>query len=190
LAARILHVDGDAFFASVEQAIHPELKGKAVITGAERGIVTAASYEAKARGVQRGIPTAEAKKDMPGGRLPIFRLRELRAFSKKMFAILREFTPAVEEYSIDEAFADLTGLRRSHHCSYPLIAQKIKTTIERDLGLTVSVGISLSKSLAKLCSKFRKPSGFTAVSGRHIHLLLERTPIAKVWGFGPNTTAY
>lgn len=186
----ILHVDGDAFFASVEQAIHPELKGKAVITGAERGVVTAASYEAKARGVQRGIPTAEAKRICPEAVLLSSDYENYALFSKKMFAILREFTPAVEEYSIDEAFADLTGLRRFHHCSYPLIAQKIKTTIERDLGLTVSVGISLSKSLAKLCSKFRKPSGFTAVSGRHIHLLLERTPIAKVWGFGPNTAAY
>lgn len=186
----ILHVDGDAFFASVEQAIHPELKGKAVITGAERGVVTAASYEAKARGVQRGIPTAEAKRICPEAVLLSSDYENYALFSKKMFCILREFTPAVEEYSIDEAFADLTGLRRFHHCSYPLIAQKIKMTIERDLGLTVSVGISLSKSLAKLCSKFRKPSGFTAVSGRHIHLLLERTPIAKVWGFGPNTTAY
>ncbi len=186
----ILHVDGDAFFASVEQAIHPELKGRPVITGAERGIVTAASYEAKARGVQRGIPTAEAKRICPEAVFMSSDYENYELFSKKMFAILREFTPAVEEYSIDEAFADLTGLRRSHHCSYPLIAQKIKTTIERDLGLTVSVGISLSKSLAKLCSKFRKPSGFTAVSGRHIHLLLERTPIGKVWGFGPNTTAY
>jgi DNA polymerase IV len=186
----ILHVDGDAFFASVEQAIHPELKGRPVVTGVERGIVSAASYEAKARGVQRGVSLTEAKRICPEAVFVSSDYETYSLFSKKMFAILREFTPMVEEYSIDEAFADLTGLRRFHHCSYPLIAQKIKTTIEKELGITVSVGLSLSKSLAKLCSKFRKPSGFTAVSGRHIHLLLERTPLATVWGFGPNTTAY
>jgi DNA polymerase-4 len=186
----ILHVDGDAFFASVEQAIHPELKGRPVITGAERGVVTAASYEAKALGVQRGVPVAEARRKCPEVVFVTSDYESYTLFSKKMFAILREFTPSVEEYSIDEAFADLTGLRRANHCSYPLIAQKIKTEIEKDLGLTVSVGVSLSKSLAKLCSNFRKPSGFTAVPGRHIHLLLARTPLIKVWGFGPNTTAY
>jgi DNA polymerase-4/DNA polymerase V len=79
---------------------------------------------------------------------------------------------------------------RGYHGSYELIAHKMKDAIERDLGITVSVGLSLTKSLAKLCSKFRKPSGFTAVPGRYIHILLGRTPLEKVWGFGPNTVAY
>lgn len=99
------------------------------------------------------------------------------------------FSPLVEEYSIDEGFLDLTGLRRLYRTGYKEIAEKIKQTIHKELGITVSVGVSLSKSLAKLCSKFKKPNGTTAVSGRHVHLLLERTPLEKVWGFGPNTVA-
>jgi len=186
----ILHLDGDGFFASVEQAIHPELKGKPVITGVERGIVAAASYEAKARGVKRGVPLSEVKKLCPDCVMLPSDYESYSLFSKKMFAIMREFTPLVEEYSIDEAFADLTGLRRLHHGSYPMIAEKIKKEVERSLGITVSVGVSLSKSIAKLGSKFRKPSGFTPVPGRSIHLLLDRTPLEKVWGIGPNTTAY
>ncbi len=186
----ILHLDGDGFFASVEQAIHPELKGKPVVTGVERGIVAAASYEAKAYGVKRGVPLSEVKKLCPDCVLLPSDYETYSLFSKKMFAIIREFTPMMEEYSIDEAFADLTGLRRLHHGPYSLIAQKIKKEVEGDLGISVSVGLSLSKSLTKLCSKFRKPSGFTAVPGRYIHLLLERTPLEKVWGFGPNTVAY
>lgn len=185
----ILHLDADAFFASVEQALHPELKGRAVITGAERGIVAAASYEAKRCGVARGIPLGQAKKICPGLICLPSDYETYSIFSKRLFAIMGRFTPTVEEYSIDEGFADLSGLRRLYHTSFPGIAQKIKETVESELGITVSVGLSLSKSLSKLCSKLRKPSGFVAVPGRFIHRLLEITPLEKVWGFGPNTVA-
>lgn len=185
----ILHLDADAFFASVEQVIHPELKGRPVITGAERGIVAAASYEAKWCGVARGIPLGQAKKICPGLICLPSDYETYSIFSKRMFAIIRRFSPTVEEYSIDEAFADLSGLRRLYRTSFSGIAQKMKETVESELGITVSVGLSLSKSLAKLASKLKKPSGLVVVPGRQIHRLLEMTLLEKVWGFGPNTVA-
>jgi DNA polymerase IV len=185
----IAHVDADAFFASVEQALHPEFRGKPVITGAERGIVAAASYEAKARGVKRGVPLSEVTRICPECILLPSDYETYSLFSKRMFSIFRRFSPQVEEYSIDEAFVDLTGTRRLHRAGYAEIGRAMAEAVERELGITVSVGVSLSKSLAKLCSKFRKPKGLTAVRGRHIHILLGRTPLEKVWGFGPNTVA-
>jgi DNA polymerase-4/DNA polymerase V len=107
-----------------------------------------------------------------------------------MFEILRRFSPDVEEYSIDEAFVDLTGLRRSFHGSYEMIAEKMRKTIETELGITVSAGVSLSKVLAKIGSKHRKPNGLTVIPGRGIHLYLEKLPVEKVWGIGPNTAAF
>jgi len=185
----IAHVDADAFFASVEQALHPEYRNRPVITGAERGIVAAASYEAKARGVKRGVPLSEVTRICPDCILLPSDYETYSLFSKRMFAIMRRFTPEVEEYSIDEAFLDLTGTRRMHRTGYREIGGQIQEAIKRELDITVSVGVSLSKSTAKLCSKFRKPAGLTAVPGRHLHLLLGRTELSKVWGFGPNTCA-
>ena len=186
----ILHLDADAFFASCEQAIHPELRGRPVITGKERGIVAAASYEAKARGVQRGVRLSEVKKLCPDAVILPSDYETYSLFSVRMFEILRRFSPDVEEYSIDEAFVDLTGLRRSFHGSYEEIAQKMQDTIQKELGLSVSVGVSLSKVLAKIGSKHRKPHGITMIPGREIHLFLEKLPVEKVWGIGPNTAAY
>jgi len=186
----ILHVDADAFFASCEQAIHPELKGKPVITGKERGIVAAASYEAKAKGIKRGMRLFEVKKVCPDAVLLPSDYETYSLFSLRMFEILRRFSPVVEEYSIDEAFVDLTGLRRSFHCSYGSIAQKIRETIEAELGITVSIGVSLSKVLAKIGSKHNKPNGLALIPGRKIHLYLDTLPVEKVWGIGPNTAAF
>jgi DNA polymerase-4/DNA polymerase V len=186
----ILHIDADAFFASCEQAVHPELRGKPVITGKERGIVAAASYEAKARGVERGMRLFEVKKVCPDAVILPSDYETYSLFSVRMFGILRRFSPDVEEYSIDEAFVDLTGLRRSFHGPYGMIAQQIQETIERELGFTVSIGVGLSKVLAKIASKWKKPHGLTLISGRDIHLYLPKLPIEKVWGIGPNTAAY
>jgi DNA polymerase-4 len=183
----IVHFDGDAFFASVEQAIDPSLRGKPVVTGKERGIIACASYEAKALGVKRGIPLHEAVKMCKQLIVLPSDYETYGLYSKRMFDIMRRFTPIVEEYSIDEGFADISGLRRVFHASYEDIARQLQSSIHAELDITVSVGLSLSKSLAKLASKFRKPRGFTAVAGNHIHLFLQRTPLEKVWGFGPNT---
>ena len=186
----ILHVDADAFFASCEQAVNPALRGKPVITGKERGIVAAASYEAKARGVERGMRLFEVKKVCPDAVILPSDYETYSLFSVRMFDILRRFTPDVEEYSIDEAFADLTGLRRSFHGSYGLIASQIQETMGKELGFTVSIGVSLSKVLAKIGSKWKKPHGLTMIPGMDIHLYLQKLPIEKVWGIGSNTSAY
>lgn len=185
----ILHMDADAFFASVEQALTPALRGRPVVTGEERGIIAAASYEAKARGIGRGLPLHEARRLCPDLVVLPSDYETYGLYSKRMFSILRRYTPIVEEYSIDEAFADLTGLRSLHRGPYAEIGRSVQADIRAELGIGVSVGISLSRTLAKLCSKFRKPAGLTAVRGRHIHILLARTPIDKVWGIGPNGAA-
>lgn len=186
----ILHVDADAFFASCEQAVNPALRGKPVITGKERGIVAAASYEAKARGVERGMRLFEVKKVCPDAVILPSDYETYSLFSVRMFDILRRFTPDVEEYSIDEAFADLTGLRRSFHSSYGVIASQIQETMGKELGFTVSIGVSLSKVLAKIGSKWKKPHGLTLIPGIDVHLYLQKLPIEKVWGIGTNTSAY
>ncbi len=186
----VLHLDADAFFASCEQAVHPELRGRPVITGKERGIVAAASYEAKARGITRGVSLYDVKKICPDAVIVPSDYETYSLFSVRMFEILRRFSPDVEEYSIDEAFVDLTGLRRSFHGPYGLIAKKMQDTIGTELGITVSVGVSLSKVLAKIGSKHNKPHGLTIIPGRDIHLYLEKLPVEKVWGIGPNTAAF
>ncbi|HTK05322.1 MAG TPA: DNA polymerase IV [Candidatus Eisenbacteria bacterium] len=186
----IVHIDGDAFFASCEQAVHPEYRGRAVITGKERGIVAAASYEAKALGVSRGTPLWEVKKIIPDAIIVPSDYETYSLFSKRMFEIMRRYTNLVEEYSIDEAFADITGLRRPLRGSYADIALRMKAAIQAELGITVSVGLSLSKVLAKIGSKHQKPDGFTAIPGTKIHDFLAGMPVEKVWGIGPRTAAY
>lgn len=186
----IAHIDGDAFFTSCEEAIHPELKGKALITGGERGIVACASYPAKKMGIKRGIPLHEARKICPSLIILPSDYETYSLFSRRMFAIMRRFTPDVEEYSIDEAFADITGMRRVLHSSYEEIALKMKKEIERDLGITVSVGLSITKVLAKVASKHLKPAGMTVIKGRDIAQYLCDLPVEKVWGIGPATTNY
>lgn len=184
----IVHVDGDAFFASVEQAIHPELKGKPVVTGQERGIIASASYEAKRLGVTRGVALHEARKKCPSLVVLPSDYETYSLYSKRMFDIMRRYTPLVEEYSIDEGFADLLGMRRLFRTSYEEITRRMQEDIHKELDITVSCGLSLTKSLAKLASKFKKPRGLTVVPGHQIHLFLRQIPLEKVWGFGPNTT--
>lgn len=186
----ILHLDGDAFFASVFQATNPQLRGKPVVTGSERGLATAVSYEARKYGVKRGMLTWQIRKICPQCVILDSDYELYDLFSQKMFSILRTFTPYVEEYSIDEGFADIKGLRRPLNMSYHEIGKAIKDRVESSLGLTISVGISLTKSLAKLASSFQKPSGLTTIDGPSIEKLLEKTSIEDVWGIGENTSAY
>ena len=142
----IAHVDCDAFFASVEQAIDPSLKGKPVVTGKERGIIACASYEAKAFGIKRGVSLRDAKRACPGLVILPSDYETYSIYSERMFSIMRRFTPDVEEFSIDEAFCDLTGLRRVYRASYKDISRLMKEEIEKDhpyiprseqIGLTV-----------------------------------------------------
>jgi DNA polymerase-4/DNA polymerase V len=185
----ILHLDANAFFASVEQAVNPELKGKPVVVGKERGIVTAVSYEGKALGIKRGMTILEVSRKFPECVILESDYERYSLFSLRLFEILKRFSPMVEEYSIDEAFADLKGLRRYYRSSYEELGLKIKETIKRELGITVSVGISLTKVLAKVASGFRKPDGLTLIAGREIHHYLKNLPISEIWGIGPQTSA-
>ncbi len=185
----ILHIDCDAFFASVEQALHPELKGKPVITGKERGIVACASYEAKVLGVKRPMRLWEAQKICPQLICLTSDYETYSLISKRMFEIIRRFTPTLEEYSIDEAFAELSGLRRLHRTGYAEIAWRIKQAVQKELGFTVSVGLSASKTLAKIASKEKKPDGFFVLRASELHLFLPKVALERVCGFGPNTVA-
>lgn len=165
------------------------LKGKPVVTGKERGIVSCASYEAKAYGIKRGVSLRDVKKLCPGLIVLPSDYETYSIYSERMFAILRRFTPQVEEYSIDEAFCELTGLRRLYRTSYSNIARMIKKTIQDELGITVSVGLSITKTLAKISSKKEKPDGFVSVPGRALHIFLKDVELKEVCGFGPNTVA-
>lgn len=185
----VLCLDGDAFFASVTQAVHPELKGKPVVTGYERGIATAVSYEARKLGVVRGMRCWEIKKQFPSVIITSSDYRLYHLFSNKMFDVIRKYSPYVEVYSVDEGFADLKGMRRPLHMSYEQIAATIKREIEGSLGITVSIGVSVTKSLAKLAVNKNKPSGLTIIGGKDIDSILKETPVEKIWGIGGASTA-
>jgi len=180
----ILHIDADAFFASVTQAVNPHLKGKPVVSGMERGIATAVSYEAKALGVTRGMPCWEIKKQFPTVIIAHSDYKLYHLFSNRMFEILKKYSPTVEIYSVDEGFADLKGLTNPFNMSYKQIGKTIKDEIETSLGITVSIGISTTKSLAKIAANLNKPSGLTIVPKNKTIELLKQIDIAKVWGIG------
>ncbi len=185
----ILHIDADAFFAACEQARDPKLRGKPVITGKERGIASSMSYEAKARGVTRGMRLSEIRRVCPDAIILPSDYETYSLLSKRFFEIVRRFTPDVEEYSIDECFADLTGMRRVYRKSYALIAQDIQKQLDTELGFTFSIGLAPTKVLAKVGSKWNKPSGLTVIPGRQIHEYLENLPTVKIWGIGEQTSA-
>ena len=185
----LLHIDGDAFFASCEQARDPALRGKPVVTGKERGIAASLSYEAKARGVTRGMRLFEIKRLCPDAIILPSDYETYSLLSQRLFNIVRRYTPEVEEYSVDECFCDVTGLRRVLRLSYPAMAQRIKHDLDTELGFTFSVGLAPTKVLAKLASKWQKPSGFTTIPGREIHQFLRQVPVSTIWGIGNNTAA-
>ena len=185
----ILHIDADCFFAACEVARNPSLRGKCVVTGRERGIASSMSYEAKARGVTRGMRISEIKKVCPEAIIIPSDYETYSLYSTRMFVIVRRYTPDVEEYSIDECFADLTGLRRPLRMTYPAIAAAIKHDLDTELGMTFSVGLAPSKVLAKVASKWAKPSGLTIIPGNRAHEFLAQLPAGKLWGIGPQTTA-
>ena len=161
-----------------------------MVTGKERGIAASMSYEAKARGVTRGMRIADIRKVCPEAVILPSDYETYSLLSKRFFAIVRRYTPDVEEYSIDECFADLTGLRRPLRMSYFEIAARIKKELDAELGFTFSVGLAPNKVVAKIASKWAKPSGLTAIPGRELHRYLAKLPVEKVWGIGPNTTAF
>ena len=186
----VLHVDGDSFFAQCEVAKRPSLKGYPVVTGSERGIVSALTYEAKARGVKRGMPIYEVKKICPDVVVFPSDYESYSLYSLRMYSVVRRYTPQVEEYSIDECFADITGLRRSLRMSYEKIAECIKRDLITELGITFSVGLAPSKVLAKVASKWSKPDGLCFIPLNRAHTYLSRLPVEDVWGIGSQTSAF
>ena len=163
----ILHIDMNAFFASVEQQSNPALRGKPIaVTGAAaRTVITTASYEARAFGVKTGMTVGEAKRACPELILVVGNNRSYTYVSSCIIAILREFTPLVEVFSIDEAFLDVTGSIRLFG-SAEEISMRIKARIRTDFGLTCSIGIAPNKLLAKLASEMEKPDGLTVIPPR------------------------
>ena len=186
---KILHVDLDAFFASVEQMDSPELKGRPVIVGGstgERGVVSTASYEARRFGVRSAQPMAEARKLCPQGVFLKVRMNRYREISHRLQKILSSYTPEVESVSIDEAFLDVTGCEKLFGKAED-IARAIKTRIRKEIGLTCSVGVAPNKFLAKIASELRKPDGLVEVREDEKENFLVKLPVSKMWGVGKET---
>jgi DNA polymerase-4/DNA polymerase V len=186
----ILHMDGDAFFVGVEVAKNEALRGLPVVTGEERGIVSALSYEAKALGVVRGMPIFRVLKEFPRVIVLPGDYASYARYSSLMFDIVRRYADEVEEYSIDECFADLTGLSLPLKMSEREIAEEIKREVEDELRLSVTIGLAPTKVLAKVASKWVKPNGLTVITEETAQKFLKSTPIEKVWGIGPRTGAF
>ena len=181
----ILHADMDAFYASVEQRDHPELRGKPVVVGGRspRGVVAAASYEARRFGIHSAMPSIEAIRRCPDAIFVRGDMAKYQRESKKIFEIFRSFTPAVEGISLDEAFLDLTGTERLHG-SAARVAQALRQRVRRDTQLAVSVGIAPVKMVAKIASDSAKPDGWLEVAAADVRAFLEPLPVGRIWGVG------
>ncbi len=183
----ILHLDGDSFFASVESAKNPALRNRPIVTGFERGIASAVSYEAKKLGVTRTMPIFQIRKLFPSVIVVSSDYEAYAVFSRRMFDIVRRYTDIVEEYSIDECFADFSHNKAFKEDPRPIL-ERIKSDIVRELGITVSLGLGPSKVIAKTASKRNKPNGLTILSPLEVPEVLSTTPIASVWGIGSSST--
>ncbi|MFO0762401.1 MAG: DNA polymerase IV [Byssovorax sp.] len=187
---QILHVDMDAFYASVEQRDDPSLRGKPLIVGgpSRRGVVTAASYEARPFGVRSAMSMVEALRLCPQAIVVPPRMSRYAEVSKQVFAIFHRYTPLVEGLSLDEAFLDVTG-SRALFGDGPTIAAAIKRDIREDLSLTASAGVAPCKFAAKIGSDLKKPDGLVVVTEEGLSEFLRPLPIERMWGIGPKAAA-
>src|SRR5437667_6400586 len=186
---RILHIDMDAFYASVEQRDNPQLRGKPIAVGGQpqsRGVVAAASYEARAFGVFSAMPMSKAVRLCPS--LVIVRpdFARYKAASNAVFSIFREVTPLVEPLSLDEAYLDVTENAWGETLG-TAVAKRLKERIKTDTGLTASAGVAPNKFLAKIASGWKKPDGLTVISPERVEPLLRQLPVDALWGVGPVT---
>lgn len=184
-ALNFLHVDMDAFYAAVEQRDRPELRGKPVIVGGigNRGIVCAASYEARPFGVHSAQPMATARRLCPNAVFLPVRMKHYAEISRQIRQIMLAFTPLVEPLSLDEAFLDVHGCHGLFGPA-PEIARQIKERIKVETGLTASVGVAPNKFLAKLASDLRKPNGLVVVTADGVSGFLAPLPVGHIWGVG------
>lgn len=181
----------DAFYASVEQLDNPAYRGKPVIVGGDpskRGVVSTCSYEAREFGVHSAMPLQEAFRKCPQGIFLPVRAKRYAEVSRQIMNILAEYSPLVEPLSLDEAFLDLTGSEGIFGPAVE-IGKTIVRRIEKEIGLTASVGIAPNKFLAKLGSDLRKPKGFVVISPENVLEVLEDLPVGKLWGVGKRTEA-
>jgi DNA polymerase IV len=186
---RILHVDMDAFYASVEQRDNPDLRGRPVVVGGDpdkRGVVAAASYEARTFGVRSAIPMARAVRLCPS--LVIVRpdFTKYRTVSQQVFDIYRRVTPLVEPLSLDEAYLDVTENSWGETLGMN-VARRLKAEIRAATGLTASAGVAPNKFLAKIASGWQKPDGLTVIAPERVEMFLQALPVDALWGVGPVT---
>ena len=182
----ILHADMDAFYASIEQRDRPELRGRPVMVGGAgpRGVVAAASYEARRFGVHSAMPSAQARKLCPEGVFVRGDMARYGAESRRIFEVFRRFTPLVEGLSLDEAFLDVTGTERLFGPACEL-GHRLREAVRDEIGLAVSVGIAPVKMVAKIASDVAKPDGLLEVRAEEVRAFLEPLPVGRIWGVGP-----
>lgn len=185
---KIIHVDMDAFFASVEQRDHPALRGKPIAVGhaGARGVVATASYEARKFGVRSAMPSAKARELCPELIFVHSRMKHYQAVSKQVRAIFERYTDIIEPVSIDEAFLDVTDNKIGATTGLE-IAKRIKKEIREELGLVASAGVSYNKFLAKIASDYRKPDGLCVIHPDQAIDFIDKLPIEAFWGIGPAT---
>lgn len=188
---RILHIDMDAFYASVEQRDDPGLRGKPVAVGGSpnhRGVVAAASYEARAFGVRSAIPMSRALRLCPSLVIVHPNMAKYQSVSREVFKIFRSVTPLVEALSLDEAYLDVTE-NAWHEPLGQEVARRIKVQIRETIGLTASAGVAPNKFLAKIASAWKKPDGLTVIAPERVERFLQQLPVDALWGVGPVTAA-
>ncbi len=185
---KIIHIDMDAFFASVEQHDRPELRGKPIAVGYDgpRGVVSTASYEARKYGVRSALPIVTAKRRCPELIIVEGRYDRYKEISSQVHAIFHDYTDLVEPLSLDEAFLDVTDNKRGIELAMD-VAREIKQRIYDTTGLTASAGVSFNKLLAKIGSDWRKPNGITVIHPDRALDFVADLPIEKLWGIGPKT---
>lgn len=184
----IMHVDMDAFFASIEQLDHPEYKGHPVIVGglSSRGVVATCSYEARKFGVHSAMPISRAKKLCPDGIYVYPRMDRYKEVSHQIFSIMKEFTPYIEPLSIDEAFLEVSGMS-TMYSGPKALGRAIKERVYKKTGLIISAGLAPNKFLAKLASDLDKPDGLVVIPYGREKEILAPLPIKRIWGVGPHT---
>jgi DNA polymerase-4 len=182
-----MHIDMDAFFTSVEQADDPSLRGKPVIVGRDaRGVVSAASYEARVFGVRSAMPVVQARRLCPAGVFLPGRMRRYGEVSRQVMAIFSRFSPVVEQASVDEAYVDITGTELLFGPP-PQLARTLQDTVTAETGLSCSIGVAPVKFLAKIASDFRKPHGITVIEEDAVRDFLAVLPVGKIPGVGGRT---
>lgn len=181
----IIHLDLDAFYASVEQMDDPELRGRPVVVGGTggRGVVSAASYEARRYGIHSAMPMSRAVRQCPQAVVLPVRMRRYAGLSREIFRIYHEYTPLVEPLSLDEAFLDVTASTALFGFAES-IAREIRRRVLSETGLTVSAGVAPNKFLAKVASDLKKPDALVVVQTGEIQAFLDPLPVSKIWGVG------